>query len=53
VDIFEKLTVLFNANGMMINASIDGVIQMKSYLIGNPELRLVLNNDLQVGKSSG
>ena len=31
---------------MMINASIDGVIQMKSYLIGNPELRLVLNNDL-------
>jgi len=32
VDIFEKLTVLFNANGMMINASIDGVIQMKSYL---------------------
>ena len=36
----------------MINASIDGVIQMKSYLIGNPELRLVLNNDLQVGKST-
>ena len=52
VDIFEKLTVLFNANGMMINASIDGVIQMKSYLIGNPELRLVLNSDLQVGKST-
>lgn len=37
----------------MINASIDGVIQMKSYLIGNPELRLVLNNDLQVGKQDG
>ena len=34
----------------MINSSIDGVIQMKSYLKGNPELRLVLNNDLQVGK---
>lgn len=61
VDIFEKLTVseicsdcwqvLFNANGLVINSSIDGVIQMKSYLKGNPELRLVLNNDLQVGKS--
>lgn len=25
---------------------------MKSYLQGNPELRLVLNNDLQVGKSA-
>eukprot|EP00354_Favella_ehrenbergii_P006438 CAMPEP_0170463368 /NCGR_PEP_ID=MMETSP0123-20130129/8505_1 /TAXON_ID=182087 /ORGANISM="Favella ehrenbergii, Strain Fehren 1" /LENGTH=235 /DNA_ID=CAMNT_0010728781 /DNA_START=243 /DNA_END=950 /DNA_ORIENTATION=+ len=52
VDIFEKLTILFNANGMVINAAIDGVIQMKSYLIGNPELRLVLNNDLTVGRTS-
>ena len=25
---------------------------MKSYLIGNPELRLVLNNDLTVGKNA-
>jgi len=25
---------------------------MKSYLIGNPELRLVLNNDLQVGRDA-
>lgn len=35
---------------MIMNSSIDGVIQMKSYLQGNPELRLVLNNDLQVGR---
>lgn len=46
VDIFEKLSVLFNSNGFIINSSIDGVIQMKSYLQGNPELRLVLNDDL-------
>lgn len=26
VDIFEKLSVLFNANGAVINSSIDGVI---------------------------
>lgn len=26
VDIFEKLTVLFNSNGYVINSSIDGVI---------------------------
>jgi len=32
VDIFEKLSVLFNSNGFIINSSIDGVIQMKSYL---------------------
>jgi AP-4 complex subunit mu-1 len=36
---------------MVINSSIDGVIQMKSYLHDNPDLRLVLNNDLQVGRS--
>ena len=26
VDIFEKLSVLFNSNGSIINSSIDGVI---------------------------
>jgi len=26
VDIFEKLTILFNSNGLVINTSIDGVI---------------------------
>jgi AP-4 complex subunit mu-1 len=35
---------------MVINSSIDGVIQMKSYLYDNPDLRLVLNNDLTVGR---
>jgi AP-4 complex subunit mu-1 len=53
VDIFEKLTVLFNANGSIVNSSIDGSIQMKSYLSGNPELRLALNEDLVIGKGNG
>lgn len=52
VDIFEKLSVLFNANGTIINSSIDGVIQMKSYLRSNPGLRLVLNEDLVVGRDA-
>lgn len=52
VDIFEKLSVLFNQNGTIINSQIDGVIQCKSYLRGNPGLRLVLNDDLVVGKNS-
>jgi AP-4 complex subunit mu-1 len=50
VDIVEKLTVLFNANGFIVNSSIDGAIQMKSFLSGNPELRLALNEDLVIGK---
>mmetsp|Transcript_1101 Transcript_1101/g.981 ORF Transcript_1101/g.981 Transcript_1101/m.981 type:complete len:248 (+) Transcript_1101:13-756(+) len=51
VDIFDKITCLFNSNGFVINSSIDGVIQMKSYLTGNPELRLALNDNLIIGGS--
>lgn len=50
VDIFEKLNVTFNSSGYVMNASIDGTIQMKSYLAGNPPLRLALNEELVVGK---
>jgi len=50
VDILERLTMLFSSSGAVINSTIDGCIQMKSYLSGNPELRLALNEDLVVGK---
>ena len=52
VDIDEKLTVLFNANGFIVNSSIDDAIQMKSFLSGNPELRFALNEDLVIGKGA-
>lgn len=48
VDILERITVLMSANGTVINSAIDGSIQMKSYLMGNPELRLALNEDLVI-----
>lgn len=43
--------MLFNASGYVINSSIEGCIQMKSYLNGNPDLRIALNEDLVVGKT--
>lgn len=52
VDIFERISVVFNANGYALSSSIDGSIQMKSYLAGNPELRLALNEDLVIGKGN-
>ncbi|MCQ2821620.1 MAG: AP-4 complex subunit mu [archaeon] len=52
VDIIEKITVLFNSNGSLINYGVDGCIKMKSYLRGNPELRLVLNDDVSFSRSS-
>lgn len=51
VDILERLNVLFSNNGYVLNSTIDGCIQMKSYLAGNPELRLALNEDLVVGRN--
>jgi AP-4 complex subunit mu-1 len=53
VDILERLNVLFSANGYVLNSTIDGCIQMKSYLAGNPELRLALNENLAIGKDNG
>jgi len=49
VDIFERISVTFNSNGHALSSSIDGTIQMKSYLSGNPELKLALNEDLVIG----
>jgi AP-4 complex subunit mu-1 len=51
VDIFEHISVTFNVNGYALSQSIDGTIQMKSYLEGNPYLKLALNEDLVIGKS--
>jgi AP-4 complex subunit mu-1 len=52
VDIIERLTILFTSTGSVVNSSIDGSIQMRSFLSGNPELRLALNEDLVIGKGS-
>lgn len=52
VDIIEKISVTFNASGYVLTSEIDGTIQMKSYLTGNPEIKVGLNEDLAVGRSS-
>jgi len=51
VDIYERISITFNSNGYVLNSNIDGTIQMKSYLAGNPELKLALNEDLVIGKT--
>jgi AP-4 complex subunit mu-1 len=53
VDIIEKITVLFNSSGSLINSAVDGCIKMKSYLKGNPELKLTLNDDIIIGRPTG
>ncbi|CAF2027789.1 unnamed protein product [Brassica napus] len=53
VDIIEKISVTFSSNGYILTSEIDGTIQMKSYLSGNPEIRLALNEDLNIGRGGG
>eukprot|EP00658_Telonema_sp_P-2_P004165 TRINITY_DN11564_c0_g1_i10.p1 TRINITY_DN11564_c0_g1~~TRINITY_DN11564_c0_g1_i10.p1 ORF type:complete len:441 (+),score=95.23 TRINITY_DN11564_c0_g1_i10:175-1497(+) len=51
VDIIEDLNVTFQPDGRVANMEIDGRIQMKSYLSGNPDLVVGLNQDLAIGKA--
>ena len=52
VDIIEKVTCLFSRNGTILSSGIDGCIKMKSYLKNSPELRIVLSDEIIVGKTS-
>ncbi|KAK4359139.1 hypothetical protein RND71_021368 [Anisodus tanguticus] len=53
VDIIEKISITFSSSGYILTSEIDGTIQMKSYLTGNPEIKLALNEDLSIGRASG
>ncbi|KAI4388695.1 hypothetical protein MLD38_001001 [Melastoma candidum] len=50
VDIIEKISVTFSSSGYILTSEIDGIIQMKSYLTGNPEIRVALNEELNIGR---
>ena len=49
VDGIERVSVVFNSSGCVINSSIDGCIQMKSYLVGDPIVKLCLGDDVAIG----
>ena len=49
---FIKEACLFNKNGSIISSGIDGCIKMKSYLKNSPEMKIVLSDDIVIGKSS-
>mmetsp|Transcript_51841 Transcript_51841/g.119186 ORF Transcript_51841/g.119186 Transcript_51841/m.119186 type:complete len:437 (-) Transcript_51841:176-1486(-) len=51
VDVIDRISATFNASGAVRTFSIDGSIQMKSYLTGSPELHLALNDELVVASS--
>lgn len=51
VDIIEKVNVLINSGGAVLNCSLEGCIQMKAYLRTSPRLQLGLNDDVVIRSS--
>ncbi|KAF8070972.1 AP4M [Scenedesmus sp. PABB004] len=53
VDVVERLSVTFSAAGHPVSSQVDGAIQVKSYLSGNPGLKVKLNDDLLIARRDG
>lgn len=51
IDMLENLTVLVSATGHVVRSEIDGCIKIRSFLAGNPEIRIGLNENLRVRNS--
>ncbi|CAG8531377.1 533_t:CDS:2 [Acaulospora colombiana] len=52
IDVVERVVASFASNGMTVQAEINGAIQVKSYLQGNPEISLGLNSNIVLGRDS-
>ena len=48
IDVLERLTVLVSPNGQIVKCQLDGCIKVQSYLSGNPEIRIDLNDNIRI-----
>ena len=53
VDVIDRISATFNSNGQVRTFTVDGSIQMKSYLAGSPQLHLALNDQLVISGGQG
>jgi len=53
VDVIEKVSMLCSAAGKVLDASVNGAINMKCYLSGMPECKIGFNDKLSGGSSVG
>ncbi|XP_061416817.1 AP-4 complex subunit mu-1-like [Lethenteron reissneri] len=51
VDVLERLTVLIGANGNVVQAELNGDINLKSFVNGCSEIFMTFNHDLAIGSS--
>lgn len=50
VDVFEKLTTVFNSSGELIRSEINGSLIAKSFLAGQPRLKIGLSENISIGR---
>ena len=53
VDVVEKLTAIFDAGGALRASAVVGAVQVKSYLSGNPAIRVGLSENLVLARRAG
>jgi AP-1 complex subunit mu len=53
LDVVESINLLANSNGNVVRSEILGAIKMRCYLTGMPELRLGLNDKVQLENRQG
>jgi len=46
----EKINVVYTSSGSMLRSEVCGAVVVKSFINGNPEIKIGLNKDLQIGK---
>ena len=46
MDVYEKINLILNTKGQIINSEILGTLKMKTFLSGMPELKLGLNDNM-------
>ncbi|KAI0237558.1 AP-4 complex subunit mu-1 [Lamellibrachia satsuma] len=50
IDIIERLTVVREADGNISRCEANGVVNLKSFLVGTPQIQLGFSNDLTIGR---
>jgi len=48
IDVMERLTVVISDTGQIVKSQLDGYINVRSFLVGSPEIRLDLNENLRI-----
>ncbi|XP_071835106.1 AP-4 complex subunit mu-1-like isoform X1 [Apostichopus japonicus] len=52
LDVIEKLSAVITSNGSIITSEVNGSVQVRSFLSGDPELKIGLSDNIVIGKLS-